>query len=177
MNIEITLNGALRTFDVHPGTLLIELLRSDGLFSVKHSDETGDSGNDGVLVDGMLINSSIYLAAQAHKRSVLTVEALGTPERLHPIQQAFVDVGAIQCGYCSPAMILSAWELITNNPEPGEAEVRDALSGILCRCTGYAKPVEAILLAAQRMKEEGSHGVPGSRQEDSPGRRHEISLR
>ena len=176
MQVQIHLNGTDRSFDVHPGTLLIELLRSDGLFSVKHSDETGDSGNDGVLIDGVLINSSIYLAAQAHKRSVMTVEALGTPENLHPIQVAFVETGAIQCGYCTPAMILSAYELIANNPEPGEAEVRDALSGILCRCTGYAKPVEAILLAARRMKEEG-HGISGGRQEDPPGRRHEVSLR
>lgn len=162
MQIQCTLNGQLQNFEIHPGLLLSELLRSQGLFSVKHSCEQGDSGCDAVLLDSRLINSSITLAAQVHGRSILTVEGIGHPESLHPIQQSFVDCGAIQCGYCSPAMILSAYALIAENPQPDEAAIRDSLSGILCRCTGYAKPVEAILVAAQRMK-ENDNAVPGGR--------------
>lgn len=158
MIIRLTINGEDKQFDCHPGALLLELLRDNGLHSVKYSDEHGDAGNDAVLVDGKLINSGIMLAAQAHGRKVVTVEALGTPERMHPIQEAFVETGAIQCGYCSPAMILSAYELIQRSPEPTDEEIKDALGGILCRCTGYAKPIEAIRLAATRMK----HGLAGS---------------
>ena len=162
MHIQCTLNAKNESFEIHPGTLLSELLREQGLFSVKHSCEQGDSGCDAVLVDGRLVNSSITLAAQAHGRTILTVEGIGHPECLHPIQQSFVDCGAIQCGYCSPAMILSAYALFQENPEPDDAAIRDSLSGILCRCTGYAKPVEAIQVAAQRMK-EGDHAIPGGR--------------
>ena len=151
MIIRLTINGEEKQFDCHPGTLLLELLRDHGYHSVKYSDEHGDAGNDAVLVDGKLINSGIMLAAQAHGRKVVTVEALGTPEKLHPIQEAFVETGAIQCGYCTPAMILSAYELILRSPQPSDEEIKDALAGVLCRCTGYAKPIEAIHLAAKRM--------------------------
>jgi aerobic-type carbon monoxide dehydrogenase small subunit (CoxS/CutS family) len=91
------------------------------------------------------------LAAQADGKEIVTVESLGMPGKLHPIQEAFVDVGAIQCGYCTPAMILVAKELLDHNPKPSEAEVREALAGVLCRCTGYVKPVEAIMAAARAM--------------------------
>lgn len=162
MKLKLELNGKALQCDIHPGTLLSEWLRQQGCFSVKHSCEQGDSGCDAILLNGLLVNSSITLAAQAHEKSITTVEGIGDPEHLHPIQQAFVDCGAIQCGYCSPAMILSAYALLRDNPQPSEGEVRDAFSGILCRCTGYAKPVEAVQVAAQRMR-EGHHAVSGGR--------------
>lgn len=177
MRVDININGQDQHFEIHPGTLLLELLRQNGYHSVKYSDEAGDSGCDAVLVDGKLLNSGIYLAAQAHLRSVVTVEALGTPDNLHPIQQAFIETGAIQCGYCTPAMILSTYELISRNQEPTEQDARDALSGVLCRCTGYAKPIEAMMLAAQRMREGAHYGVPSRRQENNPTRRDEVGVR
>jgi aerobic-type carbon monoxide dehydrogenase small subunit (CoxS/CutS family) len=177
MQIDININGQDRHLEIHPGTLLLQLLRDQGLHSVKYSDEMGDSGCDAVLVDGKLINSAIYLAAQAHRREILTVEAFGTPDNLHPIQEAFIETGAIQCGYCTPAMILATYELLTENPEPTESDVRESLSVILCRCTGYAKPVEAILLAAKRMREGSQNGLPSRRQENPSHRRDKVSMR
>lgn len=174
MKIELTINDKPGTYDVHPGTLLMELLRQEGWFSVKHGCETGECGTCTVLIDGKSINSCIYLAAQARGKSITTVEALGTPDCMHPLQQAFVETGAVQCGYCTPAMVLAGHELLSQNLEPTEADVRDALSGQLCRCTGYVKPVEAVLLAARRMKEGGQReeGLSDHREaDDSPGRR------
>lgn len=153
MKIELTINGTQSEYEIHPGTLLLELLRSQGYLSVKQGDEDGWSGCDIVLVNGSCISSGIYLAAQAHGKSILTVEGLGTPEQLHPIQEAFVESGAVQCGYCTPAMILNAYELLSRNPRPTEEEIRECFSGTLCRCTGYVKPVEAVMLAARRMSE------------------------
>lgn len=168
MKIDLTINDRFATYDVHPGTLLMELLRKEGWFSVKHGCETGECGTCTVLIDGLSINSCIYLAAQAHGKTITTVEALGTPEKMHPIQQAFVETGAVQCGYCTPAMVLAAHELLSSNHEPTEADVRDALTGQLCRCTGYVKPVEAVMLAARRMKEggQGEEGISGHRETD-----------
>ena len=177
MRVELKINGQDQQFEIEPGTLLLDLLREHGYHSVKYSDETGESGCDAVLVDGKLLNSGIYLAAQAHRRSVVTVEGLGTPDALHPIQQAFIETGAIQCGYCTPAMILSTYEMISQNPQPSEQDARDALSGVLCRCTGYAKPIEAMLLAAQRMREDAHHGISSRRQENNPTRRDEVGVR
>lgn len=179
MKIDLTINGNTGTYDVHPGTLLMELLRQEGWFSVKHGCETGECGTCTVLIDGLSINSCIYLAAQAHGKSVTTVEALGTPTKMHPIQQAFVETGAVQCGYCTPAMVLAAQELLSQNHEPTEADVRDALSGQLCRCTGYVKPVEAVMLAARRMKEggQGEEGLSGHRETDDSSGRSQASVR
>jgi putative selenate reductase molybdopterin-binding subunit len=177
MKISIVVNDQDIEADIHPGTLLIDFLRDNGFHSVKFSCEDGQSGSDAVLLDGRLVNSAITLAAQAHLRQVTTVEALGDPENLHPIQQAFVETGAIQCGYCTPAMILAALELLRENHEPTEQHVKECLSGVLCRCTGYAKPIEAILLAASRMKETGQYGIPGYRTQDGTARRQQVSLR
>ena len=177
MQAQITINGKTNDYEFHPGTLLLEFLRDQGLHSVKYSCDTGETGCDAVLVDGKLINSGIYLAAQAHKREVITVEYLGTPSEMHPIQEAFVECGAIQCGYCSPAMILGAYELLSSNLNPTEDQAREALSGVLCRCTGYVKPIEAILLAAKRLREGDRHGIAGHRQKDASARRDEIGVR
>ena len=177
MQIEMSINGQDQCLDLHPGTLLLDLLREQGLHSVKGSEENALSGCGSVLVDGKLIDSSIYLAAQAHKREVLTVEAFGTPERPHPIQEAFVEAGAIQCDSCSPGMVLATYELISSNPEPSESDAREALSGLVWRCSGHATPVEAVLLAARKMREGRDHSLPGRRAKDSSSRLDKVGAR
>lgn len=150
MRIELTINHLTKSFEIRPNLLLMELLRQERCYSVKHGCETGDCGACAVLVNGKLVNTCIMLAAQADGADIVTLEAIGTPEQLDPLQAAFVQTGAIQCGYCTPAMILAAKELLSRNPHPSEADVRDALAGVLCRCTGYVKPVEAVLRVAQQ---------------------------
>ncbi|MCS6804871.1 MAG: (2Fe-2S)-binding protein [Acidobacteriota bacterium] len=150
MRIELTINHQTKSFEIRPNLLLMELLRQQRCYSVKHGCETGDCGACAALVNGKLVNTCIMLAAQADGADIITLEAIGAPERLDPLQAAFVDTGAIQCGYCTPAMILAAKELLDRNSHPTEADVRDALAGVLCRCTGYVKPVEAVLRAAQQ---------------------------
>ena len=152
MQIRTTINGQERTLEIKANMLLMDLLRRERCYSVKHGCETGDCGACAVLLDGKAVNTCIMLAAQAHEKQIVTLEALGTPDHLHPLQSAFVETGAIQCGYCTPAMILVAKELFDRNPNPSEADVREALAGVLCRCTGYVKPVEAILAAAKNLK-------------------------
>ncbi len=171
MQIALTVNGTLHELEVHPGELLRTALRRLRYYSVKHGDETGEAGSDAVLLtftpddprSYRLVNSGIMLAAQAHGASIVTVEGLetrgtGSPSHpaMHPIQAAFVHTGAIQCGYCTPAQILAAKKLLDENPNPTEAQVREAIAGVLCRCTGYAKPVQAVLLAAAWMQGGGS---------------------
>jgi aerobic-type carbon monoxide dehydrogenase small subunit (CoxS/CutS family)/CO/xanthine dehydrogenase FAD-binding subunit len=146
--LELTLNGRPLRRVVPAGTTLMELLRSAGMLGVKHGCETGECGACCVLVDGRPVASCLSLALGADGRALETIEGLGEPERLHPVQRAFVETGAVQCGYCTPALELCAKALLEALPQPGEAEVRDALSGCLCRCTGYLKPVQAVLRAA-----------------------------
>ncbi|RIK53684.1 MAG: xanthine dehydrogenase [Chloroflexi bacterium] len=158
MQISLTVNGTHHTLDTHPGELLRTALRRLRYFSVKHGDETGESGADAVLLTHTpdqptsyrLVNSGVMLAAQAGGAAILTVEGLSGPrdDDLHPLQREFVACGAIQCGYCTPAQLLAAKRLLDTNPNPSEAEVREAIAGVLCRCTGYLKPVQAVLRAA-----------------------------
>jgi putative selenate reductase molybdopterin-binding subunit len=153
MNLTLTINGIEHTLACPPHTSLLSALRGLGFHSVKFGDEHGLSGADTVLLDGKPVNAALMLAAQAEGHKIATLEALGEhPEQgwrktggLHPLQQAFIESGAIQCGYCTPAQILAAKALLDKNPHPTEAEVREALSGVLCRCTGYKKPVEAVM--------------------------------
>jgi len=150
--------------DVQPGELLRTALRRLRYFSVKHGDETGESGADAVLLtftpeeprSYRLVNSGVMLAAQADGAAIITVEGLSGPRdaELHPLQEQFIVRGAIQCGYCTPAQLLAAKRLLDENPNPAEAQVREAIAGVLCRCTGYAKPVEAILAAAAQLRGE-----------------------
>jgi putative selenate reductase molybdopterin-binding subunit len=170
MRIQFTLNGILREIDVPSDTTLLSALRGElGLFGVKHGCETGECGACAVLLDGVPVNSCVMLAAQADGHEIKTIEALGEhPHQgwrrtrgLHPIQQAFIDVGAIQCGYCTPAMILAAQALLEKEPDPSEEQVRDALSGVLCRCTGYLKPVQAVLRAAAVLRGEAVEPIMG----------------
>jgi aerobic-type carbon monoxide dehydrogenase small subunit (CoxS/CutS family) len=148
-------NGAEHTARAAAGTTLLELLRGLGFHGVKHGCESGECGACTVLLDGRPAVSCLTLAVQAHGRSVLTVEGLGAPGALHALQEAFVDTGAIQCGYCTPAMELCAKALLHAMPRPSEAEIRDALGGCLCRCTGYVKPVAAVRIAAERIASAG----------------------
>jgi aerobic-type carbon monoxide dehydrogenase small subunit (CoxS/CutS family) len=150
--LEVTVNGRSVSASVEARTTLLAFLRQEGFFGVKHGCETGECGACTVLLDSRPVVSCLTLALRAQGRQVVTVEGLGQPEALHPIQQAFVDTGAIQCGFCTPAMELLAKALLDAVPDPSEAEVRDALSGSLCRCTGYLKPVQAVLQAAAQVK-------------------------
>ncbi len=162
MEMSLKINQATIHLQADPGDSLLKVLRGLGYYGVKHGCETGECGACTVLLDGKPVNSCVLLAAQAVGHQIQTIEALGeypmqgwkASQGLHPLQQAFVDVGAIQCGYCTPAQILAAKELLDRNPNPDEAEVREALSGVLCRCTGYLKPVQAVLRAAAILRGE-----------------------
>jgi len=149
MFVQLVVNGETVESAVEPNRTLLEFLREDlGLTGTKHGCGVGDCGACTVILDGKPVNSCLVLAVQAQGRDVLTIEGLADNGKLHPIQQAFVDKGAIQCGFCSPGMILAAKALLEDSPKPTELEIRTAMSGNLCRCTGYQKIVEAIQEAA-----------------------------
>ncbi|MGO9567161.1 MAG: (2Fe-2S)-binding protein [Desulfomonilaceae bacterium] len=151
--IQLTVNGEPVEAAVESNQTLLQFLRDDlGLTGTKHGCGLGDCGACTVIVDGMPVNSCLVLAVQAAGREVLTIEGLAENGKLHPIQQAFVDKGAIQCGFCSPGMILSAKALLDTNPKPTELEIRTAISGNLCRCTGYQKIVEAVQEAVKTIE-------------------------
>ena len=152
MTVTLTINGTRRSLDCEPFESLRTVLRRAGYYSVRYGSGTGETGAAAVLVDGRLISADVMLAAQADGHDIETIEGLSVPGRLHPIQQAFIETGAIQSGYSTPATILSAKALIDRNPNPSEDEVRDALSGILDRETGYLRPVHAVLRAAAAMR-------------------------
>ncbi|HHY93544.1 MAG TPA: (2Fe-2S)-binding protein [Firmicutes bacterium] len=152
VTICLHVNGHQHELDVEPRETLLDVLRDRfGLLGVKVGCEAGECGACTVLLDGMPIVSCLFLAVWAHGKSVLTIEGLGGPDgRLHALQEAFLEAGAVQCGYCTPGMILSAKALLDKNPHPSRSEIRDALSGNLCRCTGYKKIVDAVELAAAK---------------------------
>jgi putative selenate reductase molybdopterin-binding subunit len=154
MELELNINGVIKSLDAATNESLLAVLRREGYYSVKHGCETGECGACAVLVDGIPRPSCVCLAAQVGGCTLTTVEALGNARRLHPLQEAFIDTGAIQCGFCTPGMLLAAYALLKSQPSPGEEEVREALSGNLCRCTGYVKPVQAVLRAAAVMRGE-----------------------
>lgn len=154
MHITLTLNGDKRTLDVQPHERLLRALRRAGLYSVKFGDEQGLTGSDTILLDGQPVNAQTMLAAQADGHDVVTLEGIGSSRDLHPLQQAFIDTGAIQSGYTTPAQILAAYALLKRYPDPTEAEIRAAIDGILDRETGYVKVVHAIQRAAAMMRGE-----------------------
>jgi putative selenate reductase molybdopterin-binding subunit len=162
MKINLLINQIPHEIEAQPGDTLLKALRGLGYFGAKHGCESGECGACTILLDGKPVNSCVMLAAQAGGHRIETIEAVGqhpeqgwkTTKGLHPLQQAFVESGAIQCGYCTPAQILAAKELLERDPNPSEAEVRQSLSGVLCRCTGYLKPVQAVLRAAAVMRGE-----------------------
>jgi len=155
VTVTINVNGEKRTASVPPETSLLRMLRDSlNLTGAKLGCDVGDCGACTVIVDGKPVNSCLMLAAQADGRTVLTIEGLATADRLHPIQKAFENYGALQCGFCGPGVLMSAKALLDENPNPSVPEIRDALGGNLCRCTGYSKMIEAIQVAARAMRGE-----------------------
>ena len=145
MRVELTVNGERRDADVWPGESLLFALRERfGLPGSKNACEQGECGSCSVLLDGKLVCACLVLAAQADGPDVVTVEGLGADGELHPVQDAFVRAGAVQCGFCTPGLVVAAAELLRRRPSPSDDEIREALSGNLCRCTGYQKIVDAV---------------------------------
>ncbi len=152
--VELTVNGKTMTAEVAAETRLVDLLRDNFyLTGTKEGCGIGECGACTVLLDGRPVNSCMVLAAQARGRDVLTIEGVqGENGELHPLQKAFIQTGAVQCGFCTPGMIMSALALLRRNPDPAEEEIADALAGNLCRCTGYKQIIDAVKLAAENMK-------------------------
>jgi len=151
MYVELTINGRTDGFEVSKSDSLLDLLRANGYTGAKRGCDTGACGFCTVIVDGDPRNSCVLPAPSVDGASVETIEGLGSQSDLHPVQQAFVDNTALQCGFCIPGMIMRSKALLEENPDPTEAEVREGLSENLCRCTGYKKIVESVLDAADRM--------------------------
>jgi len=153
--ITITVNGLRREVAVEANTTLVDCLRGDlGLTGVKKGCGIGDCGACAVLLNGVPVFSCLVLAVEADGCDILTIEGVAEGNDLHPVQRAFIEKGAVQCGFCTPGMVLTALALLKREPHPTESEVRRALSGNLCRCTGYQKIVEAVMTAAEWMRNE-----------------------
>ena len=152
MKVVLTVNGERRETEVWEGESLLFALRERlGLPGSKNACEQGECGSCSVLLDGRLVCSCLVLAAQADGHDVVTVEGLAQDGQLHPVQEAFAETGAVQCGFCTPGLIVATADLLQRNPAPSEDEIREALSGNLCRCTGYAKIFDAVRAAVGRM--------------------------
>lgn len=159
MMIRMRVNGDLVEVDAWPGYSLLHVLRENlHLLGSKNACEQGECGSCSVWLDGSLVCACLVLAAQAEGREVRTVESLGTADRMHPIQQAFVETGAVQCGFCTPGLIVAVADLLAANPVPDESEIKEALAGNVCRCTGYAKIIDAVRLAADRQATSSGNG-------------------
>ncbi|MCC6194886.1 MAG: (2Fe-2S)-binding protein [Burkholderiales bacterium] len=153
--VALTINGRKETASFPAHRTLLEALRALGHFEVKCGCEKGDCGACAVLLDGVAVDSCLTLAWMAEGHEITTVSGLGSIDAMHPLQKAFADAGAAQCGYCTPGLIVAAKSMIDRNPNPSEEEIRYALSGNLCRCTGYVKVVEAVREAAAVMQARG----------------------
>jgi len=154
MVVRVKVNGEWLEAEVWPGTSLLGLLRDAlHLYGSKNACEQGECGSCSVWLDGALVCGCLVLAAQAHERDVRTVEGLRENGRLHPVQEAFVEAGAVQCGFCTPGFVVAVADLLAKDPDPSPATVREALSGNICRCTGYQKILDAVNLAAGRMRD------------------------
>lgn len=154
MIINFLLNGKKTTLDVTPDRRAVDVLREDcGLTGTKEGCGAGECGACTILVDGESRLSCLMLAAQLAEREIRTIEGMSCDNRLHPLQDAFIRYGAVQCGFCTPGMILSASALLNRNPNPSRADIRMGLSGNLCRCTGYQKIVDAVAATARREEE------------------------
>jgi carbon-monoxide dehydrogenase small subunit len=153
MLVRANVNGEWREADVWPGSSLLYLLREHlALPGSKNACEQGECGSCSVWLDDELVCACLVLAAQADGREVRTVEGLAAGEAMHPVQEAFVEAGGVQCGFCTPGFVVAVTDLLERTSAPSDAEVREALSGNLCRCTGYEKILEAVRLAADRMQ-------------------------
>lgn len=153
MTLTITVNGKKRTLDIPPDRRLIDIIREDlALTGTKEGCGSGECGACTVLMNGKPVNSCLVWACQAQDADILTIEGIASADDLHPIQEAFVSEGAVQCGFCTPGMIMSALSLLNENPQPTKEEIRKVLSGNLCRCTGYGKIFRAVQSAAKTMR-------------------------
>jgi carbon-monoxide dehydrogenase small subunit len=153
MLVRTRVNGEWREADVWPGESLLFMLREHlGLPGSKNACEQGECGSCSVWLDEELVCACLVLAAQAHDREVRTVEDLSRDGDLHPVQEAFLEAGAVQCGFCTPGFVVAVADLLAQDPSPSEGMVREALSGNLCRCTGYQKILDAVKLASERMR-------------------------
>ena len=151
--LKLTINGEAYELAVKPNTLLLDLLTGElGLTGAIRGCDSGSCGSCTVILDGKAVKSCSILALQTDGKEITTIEGLADGDKLHPIQQAFIDHGAVQCGYCTPGMIISAKALLDENSDPTEDEVRQAMRGNLCRCTGYVKIVDAILASGSKVK-------------------------
>ena len=153
--IKLQVNGRSVEVTVPAHRTLLEALREAGFVDVKRGCEKGDCGACAVLIDGVAIDACLTLAWTVEGQDIVTAAGLGGPEDPHPLQQAFIETGAIQCGYCTPGLIIAAHSLLRTTPDPSEDELRHGLSGNLCRCTGYAKVFDAVLQAAAQIRAEG----------------------
>jgi len=150
--LNLAVNGEQYDLDVYPNKTLLDVLREDlGLTGAKKACDEGACGACTVILDGKAVNSCLLLAMDAQGKEVLTIEGMASGDELHPLQDAFMNHGAVQCGYCTPGMILSASALLDENNDPTEGDVREAIAGNICRCTGYVKIVDATLAAAMEM--------------------------
>jgi aerobic carbon-monoxide dehydrogenase small subunit len=154
MLIRVCVNGDWREADAWEGTSLLSWLRDElRLVGSKNACEQGECGSCSMWLDGEMVCSCLVLAAQAHDRQVRTIESLSAGEQMHPVQEAFVHAGAVQCGFCTPGLVVAVVDLLDRDPDPDEINVREALSGNLCRCTGYQKIMDAVRLAAESRRE------------------------
>jgi len=155
MKLRMKINGSWREAETRPDRLLLDLLREDlGLTGTKKGCGEGECGACTVIMNGQAVLSCLLPAFKADGAEILTVEGIAHRGRLHPLQQAFLDEGAVQCGYCSPGMLLSAKALLDEDPQPSTEDIKEAISGNLCRCTGYARIIRAVQAAAREMREE-----------------------
>lgn len=153
MEITATINGIAKTFEAEPGEMVLDVLRREGYFGVKRGCQEGSCGSCVCLINGVPRKTCIMFIGQIQHKNVTTIEGIHTPEKPHPIEDMFVEEAGIQCGYCIPGMILSAKSLLDRNLNPSEKEIKEALSGNICRCTGYVKQIKAIKRAASIMRE------------------------
>lgn len=152
--VQLTINGEAHDLMVRPERTLLDVLRDDlGLTGAKRGCDLGACGACAVLLDGRPVNSCLTLALEAGGHEIVTVEGLASMGELHPVQEAFVEHGAVQCGFCTPGMVLAAKALLDERPEAADAEILEALSGNICRCTGYVKILDAVRTAARRIRE------------------------
>jgi aerobic-type carbon monoxide dehydrogenase small subunit (CoxS/CutS family) len=151
MKMTLKINGVTKTIEAGPGEILLDVLRREGYKGAKFGCGQGFCGACTVLLDGEPVNSCLLLAGLVEDREITTIEGVGAVDRLHPIQEAFLDAGAVQCGYCTPGFILATKALLDKKSNPDEGEIVGALDGNYCRCTGYVKIVDAVKLAAKRM--------------------------
>ncbi|MBU1076406.1 MAG: (2Fe-2S)-binding protein [Spirochaetes bacterium] len=152
MIIKLIINNEEKEFTIKPGDILLDVLRREGYKGVKKGCGTGECGACAVLLNGRAVNSCLVLAAEADNSRIVTIEGIGTTEKPDPLQESFVEAGAVQCGYCTPGMIISAKALLNKKKDPTDTEIKKALDGNYCRCTGYVKIIDAVRMAVKKMK-------------------------